>query len=494
MLRRSFLRTAAGGLAAAPAIQTQPARRNLVFILSDDHRYDMVGALGHPWLAGHTPNMDRMVNQGVNFRNAFVTSSLCSPSRASILTGQYMHAHQVTDNFTQLSPKLPTFPRLLRQNGYRTGFFGKWHMGGDTDEPQPGFDHWLSFRGQGEYENPEMNRNGVRGRQQGNISDILTHEAGQFIRQNSSRPFCVYLSHKAVHSPFQPPARHANLFAGMTAPRPRTMWWKDEWYRQWPEWVRLRRVTRHGVDGMLDSDETFDVHYRRYCQCLIGIDESIGQIFHALEENRLLDDTLVVYMGDNGYMWGEHGLIDKRAMYEPSIRVPMFAYCPSLFGRSGRSVEGMALNLDIAPTLLEAAGVKPAPSMQGRSLLGLASGKPQEGWRRDFIYEYAWEQDFPYTPNIVGLRTETHSLMQYPGTWDIPELYDNRKDPEQITNLVAGARIGPRMRGRYVTHIKDPETKKTVQDMQRRLAQSLAATGGDPRLAGEENENNKFAL
>lgn len=405
-----------------------------------------------------------------------------------------MHAHGVSDNFTPLDRKFPTFPQLLRQNGYRTGFFGKWHMGGDTDEPQPGFDEWLSFRGQGEYENPEVNHNGVRGRRQGNISDILTQQARQFIRQNASRPFCVYLSHKAVHSPFQPPARHAHLFQGLTVPRPRTMWWKEEWYRQWPEWVKRRRVTRHGVDGMLDSDEAFDVHYRRYCQCLIGIDESVGEIFEALEEKQLLDDTLVIYMGDNGYLWGEHGLIDKRAMYEPSIRVPLFAHCPARFGKAGRVVDHLALNLDLAPTFLEAAGIRPLEGMQGRSLLPLAEGRTPEDWRRDFLYEYAWEQDFPYTPNIVGLRTETHSLMQYPGLWDIPELYDVAKDPEQIRNLVADAAIGPRMRGRYVTQIRNPETKSLVKSMQRRMAEILAATGGDPRLAGEENENNRFAL
>lgn len=492
MHRRSFLQAAGAALAAAPAVHAQPSRRNVVFILADDHRFDMVGALGHPWLKGLTPNLDRMVNQGVNFRNAFVTSSLCSPSRATILTSQYMHAHKVSDNFSPLDPKLPTFPQLLRQNGYRTGFFGKWHMGGDSDEAQPGFDHWLSFRGQGEYTNPQMNQNGVRGRMEGNISDILTNGAGKFIRENASRPFCVYLSHKAVHAPFQPPERHAKLFEGLTVPRPRTMWWKDEWYRQWPEWVRLRRASRHGVDGMLDSDESFDVHYRRYCQCLIGIDESVGQVFQALEQNRLLEDTLVVYMGDNGYMWGEHGLIDKRAMYESSIRVPMFAHCPALFGKQGRTVEGMALNLDIAPTFLDAAGVKAPSSMQGRSLLSLT--RSVQDWRREFIYEYAWEQDFPYTPTIVGLRSETHSLMQYPGTWDIPELYDLQRDPDQVNNLVSGARIGPRMRGRYVTQIKDDKTRKLTADMQRRMGEILETTGGDRRLAGEWNENNKYAL
>jgi N-acetylglucosamine-6-sulfatase len=492
MRRREFLTTAAVGLAAAPVIQTQPARRNVVFILADDHRYDFVGTLGHSWLRGHTPHLDRMIARGVHFANAFVTTSLCSPSRASILTGRYMHAHGVTDNFSPLNPSLPAFPVLLRENGYRTGFFGKWHMGGADDAPRPGFDEWLSFRGQGEYENPEINRNGVRQKGRGNTTDLLTAEARAFIRTNASRPFCLYLSHKAVHSPFQAPQRHAQMFAGLTAPRPKTMLYKEQYYRQWPDWVRQRRPTRHGVDGMLDSDEAFEVHYRRYCQCLLAIDESVGQMLAELEDRRLLEDTLVVYMGDNGYMWGEHGLIDKRAMYEPSIRVPMFAHCPSLFGGQ-RRVDEMALNIDIAPTLLDAAGVKP-PAMHGRSLLPIASGRRPENWRHDFIYEYAWEQDFPYTPQIVGLRTETHSLMQYPGTWDIPELYDLRNDPDQITNLVADARIGLRMRGRWVHHVKEPRTKQLVESLQSRLGTLLEETGGDPRLSGKAGEGDLLAL
>ncbi|MDP2996877.1 MAG: sulfatase-like hydrolase/transferase, partial [Bryobacterales bacterium] len=295
------------------------------------------------------------------------------------------------------------------------------------------------------------------------------------------------------HAPFQAPERHARLFEGLSAPRPRTMYYKEEYYSKWPEWVRRRRVTRHGVDGMIDSDEPFDVHYRRYCQCLIALDESLGRVFQQLEESRLLDDTLLVYMGDNGYMWGEHGLIDKRAMYEPSIRVPVLAHCPSLFGTSGRSVPQIALNLDIAPTFLDATGVKPPPSMQGRSLLALTGGAVPEDWRRDFIYEYAWEQDFPYTPDIVGLRTESHSLMNYPGTWDIPELYDIRKDPEQIDNLIAGARIDPRMRGRYVNHVKDAAARGLVESLQARLAQLLSETGGDPRLAGVASPDDKYA-
>lgn len=487
MLRRHFLST------AAAAAFAQPRPRNIVFILSDDHRYDMIGGLNHPWLKGHTPHLDWLLGNGVHFRNAFVTTSLCSPSRASILTGRYMHAHGVTDNFTALDQRLPTFPSLLQSAGYRTGFFGKWHMGGDSDEPQPGFHQWLSFRGQGEYADPEINHYGTREKRKGYTTEVLTIEATKFIADNASRPFCLYLSHKAVHSPFQPLEKHANLFRGLTVPRPTTMQVRDEYYAQWPEWVRRRRATRHGVDGALAVDDPYDELYRRYCQCLIGIDDSVGQVLAELEKTKLLDETLVVYMGDNGYMWGEHGLIDKRAMYESSIRVPLIARCPALFG-SNRSVGAMVLNLDIAPSFLEATGLKAPSSMQGWSWLATASGRTPGDWRREFVYEYAWKQDFPYTPNIIGLRNESHSLMSYPGTWDIPELYDIGKDPEQTQNLLASARIRSRMRGRYAHHVTIPDVKKIVEPMQKRLAALLAETGGDPRLAGRVGPNDRHAL
>ena len=173
--------------------------------------------------------------------------------------------------------------------------------------------------------------------------------------------------------------------------------------------------------------------------------------------------------------------------------MPLIVHCPALFGSTPRTVERMALNLDIAPTILEAAGIPAPPSMQGRSLLPLASGRQPDNWRTEFLYEYAWEQDFPNTPAIAGLRTETHSLMHYPGIWDIPELYDVRNDPHQIHNLLAEARIGLRMRGRYINHVKNPETRRLVESLQDRMARLLKETGGDPRLAGQVTADHKFA-
>jgi len=471
MTRRCFL-------SACAAVRLAARRPNIVFILADDHRYDFAGALGHPWLK--TPNLDRLVRDGVHFCNAFVTTSLCSPSRASILTGLYMHAHRVVDNFTPLDPKLPTFPSLLQGAGYRTGFVGKWHMGGESDEPRPGFDHWVSFLGQGQYFDPTLNVNGRREVQSGYITDILTERALSFVAANRERPFMLYLSHKAVHFPFEPAPRHRNLYENLPVPRPKSMNYLEEDYAQRPEWVRRRRYARQGVDGLFGHAMSFDDAYRGYCRSLAAVDESTGRLLDELERLRMLENTLVFYMGDNGYMWGEHGLLDKRAMYEPSIRVPLIAHGPGWF-KPG-PLKQMVLNLDLAPTFLEAAGIRTPPGMHGRSLWPLLTGG-DPAWRTDFLYEYEWEYDYPYTPTLTGLRTERYSYCQTYGAWDLDELYDIQSDPDQMKNLLGAVRVRLQ-RGRLVEQIRDPDLRRLVDALQARMAQILAETGGDPRRAG----------
>ncbi len=470
MTRKEFLQTAAA--ACAVPLFGQAKKRNLVFILSDDHRFDFMGCQGHPWLK--TPGMDRMAEGGVLFQNAFVTTSLCSPSRATILTGRYVHAHGVTDNVTALPSNLTTFPQVLQRHGYQTGFFGKWHMGGESDEPRPGFHRWVSFRGQGAYYNPTFNTDGTRQKVEGYTTDLLTTRATEFIRQNSSRPFLLYLSHKAVHGNFDPAERHKNLYSKNPIPYPASMADAEENYRGKPDWVRKQRNSWHGVDGIYNGQYTLEQIYRDYCRALMALDESIGAVLNTLEERKLLNDTLVVYMGDNGFMLGEHGLIDKRAMYEPSIRVPMLAHCPDLFD-GGRKVEGMALNMDIAPTLLSAAGAPVPATVQGRSLLDLIRGASD--WRGEFLYEYFWERDYPQTPTVLGLRSDQYSYMHYHGGWDLDELYDVRKDPHQMDNLLGDVRIRTEG-GRLFNRIKDPDMKKLVGDLQARMRKILQETGG----------------
>ena len=463
------------GAAMSSAAGAQNRRRNLVFILSDDHRYDMLGAMGHPFL--ETPHMDRIMERGVHVKNAFVTTSLCSPSRASILSGQYMHAHNVNDNSTPLNPGLMTFPRVLQQEGYRTGFIGKWHMGGETDEPRPGFDRWISFRGQGAYFDPVLNYDGQRRQVKGYNPDLLTREAKKFLAENKGRPFLLFLSHKAVHDNFSPAPRYKGSYRGKKIPYPASMADSDENYRGKPDWVRRQRQSWHGVDGLYNQRYRFDDFYIDYCECIRGLDDSVGEVYNELEELGLLNDTLFVYMGDNGFQHGEHGLIDKRTMYEPSIRVPLFVHGPDFF-EGGRAVEGMALNLDIGPTLLDAAGVSAPPTMQGRSLLPLLRGDTRD-WREEFVYEYMWERAFPQTPTVIGLRTDRYSYMHYHGVWDLDELYDIQKDPGQMNNLLADVRTrneaGPLLQR---LQERDHPYFELVKEYQKRIETVLRETGG----------------
>jgi N-acetylglucosamine-6-sulfatase len=482
MERRQFLQAgmALGAVTTAmPAVQTARAKRSLVFILSDDHRYDSLGSAGHPWLK--TPYMDRMIQNGVLFENAFVTTSLCSPSRASCLSGQYTHCHQVTGNQVDMPEGTPTFPELLQKEGYRTGFFGKWHMGSQRDDPRPGFDEWLSFRGQGDYNDPTLNHNGVRRKTPGYVTDLLTEATNRFIRESRDRPFCAYLSHKAVHAHFFPAKRHEHLYHTEPIPMPDTFADTEENYRGKPEWVRKQRNSWHGVDGMYNHAVGLEELYRGYCRCLTSLDESIGAVINQLEELGLAEDTLVIYASDNGFMFGDFGLIDKRVQYEPSMRIPMFAQCPSLFGK-GRKVQGMALNIDVAPTLVAAAGLPVPDSMHGRSLLELIAASERgdlSGWRKDFVYEYFWEAAYPSTPTCIGLRTDEYSYMNYQGVWDRDELYNIRSDPQQRNNLIADYRTTTEG-GENLVRIRQqtPELYQLVAGFRERIDAIMAATGG----------------
>jgi N-acetylglucosamine-6-sulfatase len=481
MTRRSLL----GSLAAAPALLGQAGRkRNLVYILSDDHRYDVMSCMGHPFVK--TPHLDRLAQGGVLFQNAFVTTALCSPSRATVLTGQYVHAHGVLDNITPLPSQLQTYPQVLQQHGYRTAMIGKWHMGGDSDDARPGFHRWVSFRGQGVYENPTINFDGQRRQVKGYVSDILAEEAVKFIRENTSRPFALHLAHKAVHADFIPAPRHRNLYSDVPIPHPKSMADTEENYRGKPEWVRKQRNSWHGVDGMYNGRVNFEQFYRDYCRTLAAMDDSVGAVINELQSRNLLNDTLIIYMGDNGFQFGEHGLIDKRTMYETSIRVPMIAHCPDLFQPS-RDVSGIALNMDIGPTLLDAAGAPPMRQAHGESLLPLlrAGGQTPQNWRKDFIYEYFWERDFPQTPTVIGLRTNQYSFMQYHGIWDLDELYDLKKDPEQMNNLLAHVRVRTEA-GRNFQRIQEPELRNLAGGFQKRIADIMRTTGGivEPRWRG----------
>jgi N-acetylglucosamine-6-sulfatase len=419
-----------GGAAAAAALAQRNQRRNVIFVLTDDHRYDAMGFLGGQKFL-HTPNMDAIARNGVHAKNAFVTTALCSPSRASILTGLYAHRHRVVDNNNPVPSGTRFFPQLLQKAGYETAFVGKWHMGGEGDSPQPGFNRWVSFRGQGHYypHADGLNVDGKKVAQKGYITEELTDYALDWLKDRQ-KPFFLYLSHKAVHSEFMPAERHKGRFTNAEFVPPKSM--NDGKHR--PMWVQAQRNSWHGVDFPYHSDLNIAEYYRRYAETLIGVDDSLGRVMNFLRERNLFDSTLVIYMGDNGFAFGEHGLIDKRTAYEESMRVPMLLHCPDLF-KPGTVMSDVVANIDIAPTVLEAAGVANPGDMDGRSFLSLARGRKTE-WRDGLLYEYYWERNFPQTPTVHALRGDQYKYIHYHGIWDIDELYDLQSDPLEMNNLI----------------------------------------------------------
>ncbi|MCU0916566.1 MAG: sulfatase [Planctomycetes bacterium] len=495
--RRDFLRLVCRGTAAAALLgpaawanrrerDNKTSGRNIILVLSDDHRYDFLGFLPQAPTFLETPNLDRMAQQGAHLVNAFVSTSLCSPSRASILTGRYMHHHRIVDNQRPEPPGTVFFPQYLQQAGYQTAFIGKWHMGEERDGPRPGFDYWASFKGQGEYVDPVLNINGRRQQFQGYTTDVLTDRALDWLKtgRDQQRPFFLYLSHKAVHYPFQPAPRHAGRYAQSPIVRPETMANTEENYQTQPHWVRERRYSIHGVDhmetGPYDNDPvpSFDDLYHQYCETLHGLDENLGRVLSYLDESGLSRSTLVIYMGDNGFALGEHGFYDKRDAFEESIRIPMLAYAPGWI-KPGTQVTPMVQNIDIAPTLLEAAGVPvpPQAGMDGRSFVPLLRGETTS-WRDHILYEYHWEWNFPATPTVFALRTERYKYIFYHGVWDYDGFYDLQTDPHERHNLISV-----------------PAFRDQIEALKKQLFDELEASGGldipVPRPAGERLDQRK---
>jgi len=471
--RREFLKTVGATAAFLPLIaggvrkpqtlkkiQNGAKPRNIIFILSDDHRSDFMGFLGKPSFL-ETPNLDRFASGGAHFQNSFVSTSLCSPSRASILTGQYAHNHGVVDNISKVPEGTIFFPQYLQEIGYETAFIGKWHMGEtvESDEPRPGFDHWISFPGLGHYHNPMMNINGKRIKHEGYITDLLTDYALDWMQQDHEKPFFLCLSHKAVHSLFKPAARHLGKYADVPLEYPKSMANTEENYRGKPAWVKAQRDTYHGLDRMYYGEIDFDTFYRSYCETLLGIDDSIGRVMDALESSGTTQSTLVLYTSDNGFSFGEHGLLDKRHMYEESIRVPLIVHCPEII-KPGTKVSQMVQNIDIAPTMLELAGLEAPDYMDGRSFLPLLEGR-EVPWRDVILYEYFWERPFPYTPTVHGIRTDRYKYIHYYGIWDTDEFYDLQNDPEEMHNLIVS-----------------PEHEELIKEYNERLFTMLESTGG----------------
>jgi arylsulfatase A-like enzyme/lysophospholipase L1-like esterase len=441
-----------------PASTNNSARPNIIFILIDDLRWDELGISGHPYIK--TPNIDRIGKEGAMFLNAFVTTPLCSPSRAGFLTGQYAHTNGITDNVDRsaASHRLVTFPSLLHQSGYETAFIGKWHMGND-DTPRPGFDRWISFKGQGTYLNPDINEDGRAIKPTGYITDILSGYAVEFIRRPHSKPFLVYLAHKAIHPEvtqnndgsvnladserFIPAERHRSLHAGKAIPhRPN--------YKRAPEGKPALQRQIGNLPPLGSATATRDETILGRQRSLMAIEDSVGEILKALKETGRLDDTVIVFTSDNGYFYGEHGLsVERRLAYEESIRMPLLVRYPKRI-KPGTVRDEFALNIDLAPTLLALAGAPVPDNMEGRSLVPLLKGQ-KPAWRNSFLIEYYSDKVFPRMVRMgyKAVRNQRWKYIHYLELDGMDELYNLKSDPYELKNLInfpAAARARDRMK------------------------------------------------
>lgn len=427
--RRELLEIFGGVMAASMvdmfipkwAFSAPGKRPNIIFILSDDHRWDHLSSMGHPFLK--TPNLDRLASQGAMFDNAFVTTSLCSPSRASFLTGQYAHTHGVKNNITPWNNQNVTFLELLKKAGYDTAFIGKWHMPGEGLPALRGLDRFLSFtiqRGQGRYFNCPLIVDGVdTPSRKEYITEELADYGLEFIKQKRNNPFCLYLSLKAVHHRWLPPKDLKGIYSDV----------KDLGLpKDADNWLGL--VNNHIIYGTLGS---LDNMYRGYCETIVAIDREVGRLLDNLDSLGLADNTVVIYAGDNGVFWGEHRLVDKRFAYEESIRVPFMVRYPGLIRDPGKRLSQMVLNIDLAPTILELAGLEVPENMHGASIVPLLASR-DVSWRTSWLYEYFL--DFPYTvPGINAIRTDSYKYIEYQSKSYPPELYNILSDPKEKNNI-----------------------------------------------------------
>lgn len=438
------------------------SRPNLVVVLVDDLRWDELGCMGHPFV--RTPHIDRIAREGARFRNAFCSTPLCSPVRACLLTGLYTHNHGIFDNInrSQQSHTLKTFPQSLQKAGYETAYIGKWHMGND-DTARPGFDYWVSMKGQGTSFDPVLNINGKRVPQQGHTTDVLNQKVNEFVKQKRDKPFCLYIAHKALHpeltqrddgsitdpsaAKFMPAKRHENLYTNAAIPRRLNV----------VDSLEGKRALRRSVPGLPPLSQqtgTSDEVIRDRLRMLAGIDEGVGALCDLLEQQQQLDNTVFVFTSDHGYWYGEHGLsVERRLPYEEGIRVPLLVRYPPLV-KAGTLIDQFAVSVDLAPTMLELAQVKTDQKSDGQSLVPLLKGEQPTDWRQSFLIEYNSDTVFPRLVKMGyrAVRTSRWKYIQFNELEGMDELYDVQNDPYEFKN-----------------RIDDPAAQDTIKTLQAEL-------------------------
>jgi arylsulfatase A-like enzyme len=477
----------------------EPVKPNIIFIMTDDHAYQAVGAYGSE--INRTPNLDRIADEGIVFRNSFVCNSICAPSRAALLTGKHSHASGHLDNRHRFDSSQVTFPKLLQGAGYQTALIGKWHL---KSEPT-GFDYWNILPGQGSYYNPDFIEMGRTYRETGYATTIITDMAIEWLeKRDPSRPFCLLVHHKAPHRNWMPDTIDFGLFDGTRFPVPANFFddyqgrqaaaeqemsiMKDMlmasdlkitgtdgdslsqsekdylWYlnrRLTPEqrtaWLReYDSISRAYNENPLSGDSLAVYKLNRYLtdylRTIQSVDRNTGRLLDYLGSSGLLKNTLVVYTSDQGFYLGEHGWFDKRFMYEESFRTPLMMRLPESFTAHG-DIEQMVQNIDFAPTFLELAGVEPPADIQGVSLVPLLKGLKPKKWRDALYYHY---YEYPAEHAVkrhYGIRTDRYKLIHFYNDIDKWELYDLSTDPHEMNNL-----------------IDDPSYDNTEKDLRKRLS------------------------
>ena len=416
-----------------------PAKPNILFIMSDDHAAHALGAYGSR--INQTPNLDRIARGGMLFRNCFVNNSICTPSRAAILTGKYSHKNGVTV-FNRFDGSQPHLAKYLQQAGYQTAMVGKWHLFSDPT----GFDYWNVLPGQGLYVDPVMIENGKTNKLKGYVSDLIADISIEWLKKRDpSRPFCLMSQPKAPHREWTPPAKYTNLFATIDLPVPDTFnddyrgrsralteaTMRMEHFRR----TDLKAPVPAGLSPEQEKHWRYQRYIKDYLRCIASMDENVGRILDYLDQTGLATNTIVIYTSDQGFFLGDHGWFDKRFMYEESLRMPLLIRWPGHIKPSTTN-EAMVMNVDFAPTLLEAAGAPLPKDMQGRSFLAALEGKRLRNWRTSFYYRYYhYPGDHQVQPHY-GVRTERHKLIYY-NKLDEWELYDLEKDPRELKNVYA---------------------------------------------------------
>lgn len=435
-LATCFAACGSGEESAGPQVHSGAAvQPNIVIVLADDLRADFLGFQGHPFV--ETPHIDRLAAEGVAFENAFAVTPVCSPSRASFLSGLYPHLHGVTSNTGQEDideEELETLPLRLQRAGYATAFFGKYHLGGRS-APRPGYDHWEAFagrRGAGGYFDAALNVNGAEKRISGYSTDVLAERAVEWIRDVDERPFFVLLATKNVHAPMHPPARHAQLYADVNIELPES---RGDALDRLPRQVQNEIDRDHRVDKLLETgggdDRALRELRRTYARAVPSIDDAVGRLDAALSELGLQGNTIFVFTSDHGYLLGEHGLIRKGLAYEESVRIPLVIRFPRLDAEPGRRSE-LALNVDLPATLLDLAGAGLPAGIDGRSLAPVLLGEASD-WPSDWLYLGRF---FPQSrsPRAIGIHTGDWKYVRYREQKIEEELFDLRVDPHERHN------------------------------------------------------------